>query len=628
MKEQQLVWSFRKKLFLNLDKIILFLSIILIFLIFSLWDILGCLNGYCNLYSSASVTAMKFSEINSWLPLSFRVSQGNLFPIFPSIDPSASGVSFFPYFSLWFQGLSIKLFGLNGSYIFGHVFFPVFDFILLYLIFRKYVNTLWSVSLSFIALVSFIGLPFRKFLFEVFLGNSQINIATLQSLNVAGFPFPSFSLFCFLGVFILSLENKKISNRRLFFLTAIWALQSQIYVINSIVGLLFWFMFFPIRLKRENIMMNYSLLIRKILIQFIIVIVIVSPTVFAFFNHSRGLSFSELGIISDTKNVIFSDVFVFLYFVFPLLLTISISFISKSDPYEFLYKFSPIIILFLIESGFYIFGIIFNLSIPNTLLFSRLSMVFFHFLYLIPAIYYISFRITTFYFNKNQYFQNYLRKILIFLNTKLSYILLPLIIIFLFLFATISARKNYIHVKNISSVEEVKAHEELTLLTKDLPKGLAVLAENPLVNLMIPISTDNATLWVNRFANNVSQKEVIKRFALIANIFGWSQNEFLKFMQKGQFQDIAQINNPINIDSSNIFNSGVGYWLTMHNSTLSEIEQKKYVEQLIYEYKNIDAKLMIDKYKLFRILSSKVLYSLPDNFTETKTNIGYLYSRK
>ena len=111
--------------------------------------------------------------------------------------------NFTPFLSLWLDKYILLLFGSGFKYFFGFVLFPVFIFYVLSKIFNNYLAPLWSVSLSFLALVSFSEYPFREFLIGLF-NDQKDNFGPVQ-FEVMGYPIPAFSTLIFLLLFHLYL---------------------------------------------------------------------------------------------------------------------------------------------------------------------------------------------------------------------------------------------------------------------------------------------------------------------------------------------------------------------------------------------------------------------------------------
>jgi len=126
------------------------------------WHIKRVMLGLPWYIGTFAVTPSVFSEINSWLPLAYRVSQGHLFPAQPSVNPGASAFEFYPYISLWIHGALLKLAGLNGTYWIGHVLIPLGCYAMLYAIFRRSLSAAWSTGFAFLSLFCFVPLPIRK----------------------------------------------------------------------------------------------------------------------------------------------------------------------------------------------------------------------------------------------------------------------------------------------------------------------------------------------------------------------------------------------------------------------------------------------------------------------------------
>ena len=176
----------------------LVLLLFFIILLFSSWLLSGIDN--INVISSSS----EFQSIHSWLPLIKCVKSGNFFPALPNIDISAQAFLFYPYLTLWIYGFMAWLIGMKGIVIVSTVVFPVFSFYLLYRIFSRQLNELWSIAMSFTCILAFSDWPFRSFLFGIIKGLPVRELTTIQPLEITHYPIPSFTVSFFLLVFSLS----------------------------------------------------------------------------------------------------------------------------------------------------------------------------------------------------------------------------------------------------------------------------------------------------------------------------------------------------------------------------------------------------------------------------------------
>ena len=79
-------------------------------------------------------------------------------------ENTESGFRFFPYLSLWISAFLIYIFGTPGSVLYGSLVFPFFSYIILTLIYKRYLPWGWSISLSSLGILGFSSAPFREFL--------------------------------------------------------------------------------------------------------------------------------------------------------------------------------------------------------------------------------------------------------------------------------------------------------------------------------------------------------------------------------------------------------------------------------------------------------------------------------
>ena len=186
--------------FVGINAIFL-VSIVWIFAIFSAWD----LRQY--IYLGEYVDSLFIGDywvLNnhvSWISLSNKVSQGNLFPVYSFYDDIGSEFKFFPYISLWFSGLLLFFLGSFGSSLAGSIIFPVLSYIFMTLIFKNYLPWRWSISLASLGVLGFGSASFRDFLFGLIMGHGWLNLGANSFPDITNFPFPAISLLSFLFVF-------------------------------------------------------------------------------------------------------------------------------------------------------------------------------------------------------------------------------------------------------------------------------------------------------------------------------------------------------------------------------------------------------------------------------------------
>ena len=370
----------------NKKQNIILLSIILLIILFSSWAFIQWIFGLRQYYGTVAVSSSEFQSIHSWMPLVRSIIQGNFFPSEVSVNPEAKALLYYPYLSLWFYGLSIKLLGVVGTMIIGQVLFPVLSFFLLVKIFNRYLDILWSITISLIGLLAFSGWDFKSFLFGLINGNSFIELGVLQPLEIAHFPIPSLSIFLFLLLFYFSTLRVKLNVVNLSVLTSLWALHTQVHAVDALFGLVFWFTYFPIRLYRQTEGKINKKLLLKITMQFVIALIVVFPIIYAIVTQPPSML--GIGIIStDSKTTL--DLYYYLaYFILPIMLIISIYIIKRVDVYEIIFKFWHIYMLMLIEIILISFGLLFSKWIVIDMVQNRIALFFLHFYYYVPIVYY------------------------------------------------------------------------------------------------------------------------------------------------------------------------------------------------------------------------------------------------
>ena len=126
------------KISLTREYILFAVSIVWVFIILSAWDVRQVifLGEYFNKLIAGDYWVL--SNYTSWIPIALEVSEGNIFPVHSLSGDTESGVRFFPYISLWLSGSLIYIFGISGTILIGSVLFPVLSYIVMTLIYKKY----------------------------------------------------------------------------------------------------------------------------------------------------------------------------------------------------------------------------------------------------------------------------------------------------------------------------------------------------------------------------------------------------------------------------------------------------------------------------------------------------------
>jgi hypothetical protein len=220
--------------------------------IFSAWPLAIILTTDYVIAPLTGIGEAAFGTVTSWMPLAAETARGNLFPATPSLGQGDASFGFYPYITLWIHGLTIAIFGLKGAAIIGGAIWPAATLVLMVVLFRRFLPRRWAFTLAAVGAIAFSDLPLREFLFGIAQGVGWQDLGVAVAPNLADFPIPSLTLTLFLITLLLSLDRRRLSARRLPFITILWALQSQIHPVNAAVGLIFWFTHFPFELARQN----------------------------------------------------------------------------------------------------------------------------------------------------------------------------------------------------------------------------------------------------------------------------------------------------------------------------------------------------------------------------------------
>ncbi len=262
--------------------------------------------------------------------------------------------------------------------ILGSILFPSLCAAILYKIFYKILqNTLWSVSLTLLSILSSESFPFINFLKSVITFSDLYNVANRsENFEIIGFPIPSFSIFCFLITFYYSNRIINLNKNFIFIATFLWLINTHIHPLDGLLGLSYWTMFVLINAFLKKISLSLkdtALILFMYVLNFILL----------FLNFEVD----TLTKIDSEQN--FPLYNLLLYFISPMTLIILINIFFKVDLYEFFIKFFPIYILMIIE--LILIGLsLMGFGVDLQMLENRISLFLLHFLYYVPIIYYLS----------------------------------------------------------------------------------------------------------------------------------------------------------------------------------------------------------------------------------------------
>lgn len=577
-------------------------SIVWIFVIFSAWDLRQYL--YLGEYIDGLFIGDYWALNNhvSWISLSNKVSQGNLFPVYSFYDYIESEFRFFPYLSLWFSGFLIFFLGPFGSSLVGGIVFPVLSYIFMTLIFKNYLPWKWSISLASLGVLSFGSASFRDFLSGLIMGHGWLNLGVNNFPDIANFPFPAVSLLSFLFVFYLSIKKIHMSKRRMTLLSVFWGMQSQVHIVNAIIGVPFWIGLLVLLTFRSNRNRWGVDQTKQLLIQFFIVLLICLPAIFSIWDqivNNEGLSL----LVARSENLDPVNWFVItFYFVVPLIALVLTFWAFRVDPYEIIYKFLPIWIVMSVELILVLLWSVFGIGIPTELLFNRITLFFLHIFYFIPPIYYMN----RFKFNYHSGTESLLiskkiRSVLYWFFKDASLVYLPLFFLLLTAFSVSSSEKSFQYFKSDVVPAYKEFNKTMSLLSEDVSPGEVLIGPDNITNISLMYLGDYKTLWTNKLISTDNVNEVIERFALYAKIIGWDEDEFLLFMSPS---NLTYSTKKLMLNSRSAV-PGLGYWLTFNNKIMKDVEVGKLALRLRDVYKKMNSSKKLKEYNVKKIVVYK-----------------------
>lgn len=553
-----------------------------------------------------------FSGKSSWLPLAMEVAKGRLFAVTSTSGDTLSGFSYYPYLSLWLFGLLVAILGPGLALATGYIVFPTATFILSALVFRFYLPRRWALMLAALGVMAYSSYPLRDFLDGLVLGSGWRELGGVFRPDLAQVPFPAISSFVFVAAFYLTMLSQRLTAGRIAVLTIVWALQTQIHIVNALFGIPFWLVYLLLQLWRQRRNDgNDTARVLRIWVGPAAVTAIVAVLALAGFMgwFGSGVAAELFGrsgsSLPNTLTYYFSA-----YFVAPTVFTALIVAVRRIDPFEIWTRFWPIILFMVLELSLLLAYILYGASELPASTFTHLGMFFLHMFYFVPLIHYAvrPFSSVAYSIGIEAYpLAERLRLFFRWLINDASLIYLPLMFVVLTLFAVASGWKaiEFDKERRSATVREVQLRLDwLASYPASEGEGVVVADEFLAVNLNLHLRGDQASLLNNRFANQISSKDAIERMALYAHAVRWDESAFVRFMLPDKGKSSAywgQVLDWAKLDTAR----GLGYWLVFHQRPLSQQGRVELEAQLRRVFVTLDMELVAKRVGLRRILSTQ-----------------------
>ena len=534
---------------------------------------------------------------------------------------------FYPYLTLWTYGFMAWLIGIQGTIFISTIIFPIISFYLLYKIFSRQLDKLWSIAISLTCILAFSDWPFRSFIVGIIKGLSFEELTTIQPLEITHYPIPSFSIMIFLLLFYFSTKQRKMNFTNITLFTILWGLFTYVHAVDALFGLTFWFVYFPIQIFRQSGKRINSKYIKQITSQALIALLLVLPIILLFGETSINHSIENIGLITLGAGGSLDIFYISIYFFLPIVLTIIVFAVKKVDPYEILIKFIHVYILLSVELLLVVSSMFFLTGIETDVVQTRIALFFLHFYYYTPFIYLVT-RQTGYTYSQGMEANEFIRKFEIILNlifNRLDKIYLPSIIILLFMFSGSSSYKSYKHYKEKELSIHKVVKKEYNELINSLPEGSVLVSDSPGTNLLPPIDFNNnyKTLWINKFTHNVPSVKIIDRLLLYAKIYNWPEDRVLQFFSKGFLQKGKGMG--VDLSNENIYKSGIGFWFVHHKRRLDDSTLNKYLQTISNRYNNMNIDKLISEFSVTHIYSvSPISKDINIKYVQ-ELNSGVLY---
>ena len=507
------------------------MSIVWVFIILSAWDVRQVifLGDYFNKLIVGDYWIL--SNYTSWIPISVEVSEGNLFPVHSFSGGTESSVRFFPYISLWLSGFLIYIFGISGTILIGSVLFPVLSYAIMTLIYKKYLPWRWAISLSALGILGFSLAPFRDFVAGLLMGKGWVELGVNQYPDILNFPFPSISLLSFLIVFFLTTKRSYMGKRKAVVLSLLWGLQVYVHVVNAIIGIPFWLVFFGMTIWRSNRNHWTAFQTKQILLQLVVILLICIPALITTLGQTNSVH--EIGFLvgRNSTNLSIDSFFIAAYFILPIVTLIVTYWVFRVDPHELIFKFLPIGFIMIIELIIILLWWNFGVGIPEELLLTRLGLYFLHIFYFTPTIYFMHGNASSYRYGvESSTIATKIRTSISWLLKNASLVYLPIFAVLLTAFSISSSEKSFQYFQE----NTIPAHQDnskiFNLLTTEVEPGGVLIGPNNMINISLMSDKEYGTLWTSRVISGIDINTIINRFALYARIIGWTENQYLTFM--------------------------------------------------------------------------------------------------
>ena len=308
--------------------------------------------------------------------------------------------------------------GVSFKKFLSFILFPLAISYLLFKIFNKYLNSFWSAIFTFIGIFSNETVPFREYLTNLIYHGQ--NTYTKINFEAFTFPFPSISFLVFLILFYLIINEIKFTYVKIILYSICWLFLIEISFFDGLFGLIFWISFFPIKLLKKKESKSNEIYYNVLIILLLII--------YIFFKFkSLQLNFNSESIVDWN----YLKYHFFSYFFLPISFLILANLSIKVDIHEMYVKFSNIIILIFVHHVL-ILAISFFTDLNLRMFETGIQMIFTHFYYFVPSLYFLSRSIISFQGiadDRNYLF--YIKKITFY---SFNYILVFLAIIFYLIF--------------------------------------------------------------------------------------------------------------------------------------------------------------------------------------------------
>jgi hypothetical protein len=567
-----------------------------------------------------NTSTLNWEEIACYMPFANRASPSTPFPSRPFPAPGDSRFSNFPFITIWTEAFVFKVLCLGNADAFllaGHAAFPLLSFLFLYAVFAKFIeHRKWILFFAFMGVCTYSRFSHGDYALGLISkgAGAALDLASFSPYEITRIPSPAISFFIFIFCFYLTIAERRLSPRRIVFLSAAWGLNVYVYLFNFIIGAAFWILYAAYSRRIADKKWDLSSQAKTFAIIAAVLALCLSPVAInnLFFSDEASRQMIEkMGVVTKLDGSAFDWGRFFLTAVLPGAGAALLIRAFALDSYELFFRFTPVFIVALIEALVLNINVLFGKFLQPHLFNIRIGAFFFHYFYLVPFIYYVGHPPKVFFHGgwDSRLVTRASRFLRLIVIERAGFVLFPAML-FVAVQGALSNVKIFRHQAERTAAAMPVVEARLDLLTEGARAGDTLVSESMPVNMLVPALTPQATLVVNAFNNYETTRNIVDRLALYARIYDWDYPRFEKFMMPADW--IKSIyKDPLFEFTDEVYGDGFGYWLTFHHKQMAEADKPAYAASLKAAYDGVDLKRDLARFNVRRVEKAAGAPALP-----------------